>query len=75
VSTDISGGENTEGGGMSEEISQFDRRHSLYRREDEEAPRPSGGPRPLSLDLSGPQAVEQARLAAKRLPIPGQGAA
>jgi hypothetical protein len=70
MSSDLMG-ENTE----TADVSVFDRSHPIHARRpaDEQAPRPSGGPRPLP--LSHPQAVEQARLAAKRMPIPGQGAA
>jgi hypothetical protein len=59
-------GENTE----TADVSVFDRSHPIHARKpgDEQAPRPSAGPRPLG--LSSPQAVEQVRQAAKQMPQP-----
>jgi hypothetical protein len=67
MSSDISGGEATE---RVADVSIFDRRHAMYARTpaDEQAPRPSGGPRPLP--LSRPQTVAEAHIAAKQMPQP-----
>ncbi len=61
-------GENTE----TADVSVFDRSHPMYARTpgDEQAPRPSAGPRPLP--LSRPQAVEQVRQAARQMPTPNR---